>query len=380
MNFYDEAIEAKHSLQTDLVRKQISLRDLVNRKSIQELETRNICLRTLYNHDIAALGEADPYFWEPRITQMVLATGQQLPDTVRFDSSWLRGKAGYWWFGRSSPLVGVSHDNERKYVNALLWKLNPNGSLSIQTFYIDGRKQHSLGALTWDEGATLIDAVTTLEESKAIVTYAPDVVLRQTALALAENLTGLTQDIVDLTEQQMQKHCEVDDVAKQSGEIVDDPYDLSKYEAQLLSEKQRVEAEHRRVKQFGDEYKERLAEWATASKNALVTFACGSLWLNQKIVTVAQALLTRAAERRLARAKIDLKCLVVELRSKHYTRTTLDEEAKHVDWAWQWAVRGHWRDQPTKEGYKLIWIHPFIKGPEDKPLKPTAARVFAVTR
>lgn len=54
--------------------------------------------------------------------------------------------------------------------------------------------------------------------------------------------------------------------------------------------------------------------------------------------------------------------------------------ARHVDWAWQWAVRGHWRDQPTKEGTKLIWIHPYIKGPEDKPLKPDAGRVFAVTR
>lgn len=124
----------------------------------------------------------------------------------------------------------------------------------------------------------------------------------------------------------------------------------------------------------------RTAMWKEASANALRAFACGSLWLQQKIVITEYGKLDRHAERRLTRANTETSVRVVHLRSKSYVRTTAEEEKRHVDWAWQWAVRGHWRDQPTKEGTKLIWIHPYIKGPEDKPLKPDAGRVFAVTR
>lgn len=377
MNFYDEAIDAKNSLQLDLVDKQRNLNQLVRTKAIEEIETRNICLRTLYNHDIAALENADPYFWEPRITQLVLATGQQLPETVKYDASWLRGKAGYWWFGRSSPLIGVSDDNERRYVNALLWSLNPNGSVSIQTFYIDGRTQQSLGSLNWAEGESLCDAMQSLGETRTTVAYVPDVTLRQIALELSERIVQLDKQVIGITKEVIQKQQEINELREQREA---QPYDLNKYQSQLLTEEERSQVDREKTEQFGEEYKRRLDEWLAASKNALMTFACGCLWLQQKIITVSQAPLSRAAERRLARADIDPKCLVVELRSKQYTRTTPDDETKHVDWAWQWAVRGHWRDQPTKDGYKLIWIHPFIKGPEDKPLKPSAARVFAVRR
>lgn len=379
MNFYDEAIQGKHDLQLDLIRRQRTLRDIATtNKSVQELETSGLVLRTLYNHDIAALEDADPYFWAPRLTQLVLATGQQLPMSARYDASWLRGKAGYWWFGRSSPLVGISRDNERKYVSSLLWNLYPNGTLAIQTFYLDGRIERSLGALTWEEGESLGDALRRVEETKVDVTQIPDLAIRETAIRLAANSTALAHELVDVTRQAKEKHEEVKALAEQLGK--QDDYVPEKYDTMLAVESAKVTIEQDREKRFSAEYRERLNEWSVASKHALVTFACGCLWLKQKIVTASQAPLTRAAQRRLMRAKIDPKCLVVELRGKQYTRTTGSEEDKHTDWAWQWAVRGHWRDQPIKEGSKLIWIHPYIKGPEDRPLKPDAARVFAVTR
>lgn len=379
MNFYDEAIEAKHQLQLDLVRKRRVLMDLVkSNKSVQEIATPDLMKGVLYDHDISVLEDADPYFWEPRITQMVLATGQQLPITVQFDLGWLQGKAGYWWFGRSSPLIGVTNKGERKYVNALLWNMDPNGSVSVETFHVVGRDQYPLGALTWDEGQTLEDAMAQAGRLEEAIATTPDIALRSLTLQLTEQVKGLSHDLVTEAQKVRDIQQEIIDTATLLGE--QDKYKIDKYTQEIEWANSRAKQDSERFEIARKEHLARLDEWASASQNALQLFACGCLWLQQKIVTASQAPLTRAAQRRLERQNIDPKCLVVELRSKQYTRTTPGEEKKQVDWAWQWAVRGHWREQPTKEGYKLIWIHPFIKGPEDKPLKPDAGRVFAVTR
>lgn len=308
---------------------------------------------------------------------MVLATGQQLPTTVSFDIGWLRGKAGYWWFGRSSPLIGLNAAGERKYVSALLWNANPNGSVTVETYHNVGRDQYPLGSLTWDEGQPLTEAMEAAGKMERDLLHTPDLALRQIALGLATRVVDISQEAIEAAKTAKAKHEEVKELAAKLGKEVVEERD---YDAIIQQEYEGKDDAIAQMNRYDSEYKKRLDEWIVASKNALQLFACGCLWLQQKIVTASQAPLDRAAQRRLAREGIDPKCLVVELRSKQYTHTTPDEEAKHIDWAWQWAVRGHWRDQPTKEGTKLIWIHPYIKGPEDKPLKPDAGRVFAVTR
>jgi hypothetical protein len=41
-----------------------------------------------------------------------------------------------------------------------------------------------------------------------------------------------------------------------------------------------------------------------------------------------------------------------------------------VDWKRRWIVSGHWRNQylPASGTHRLQWIHPHVKGPENKPL------------
>lgn len=56
-------------------------------------------------------------------------------------------------------------------------------------------------------------------------------------------------------------------------------------------------------------------------------------------------------------------------------------EANHVDWHQRWIVSGHWRWQPYGDGtVRQIWIAPYVKGPEDKPLVVRGARVFRLAR
>jgi hypothetical protein len=51
-----------------------------------------------------------------------------------------------------------------------------------------------------------------------------------------------------------------------------------------------------------------------------------------------------------------------------------------VDWSCRWFVRGHWRNQPYKIGIRPRYVLPYLKGPDNKPIKSPAAGVLAVTR
>lgn len=59
------------------------------------------------------------------------------------------------------------------------------------------------------------------------------------------------------------------------------------------------------------------------------------------------------------------------------------EEGRDVDWSCRWWVRGHWRQQacgPERSERVPTWINSYVKGPDDKPMKPPASTVFAVVR
>lgn len=55
---------------------------------------------------------------------------------------------------------------------------------------------------------------------------------------------------------------------------------------------------------------------------------------------------------------------------------------QQVEWTQRWVVSAHWRQQwyPTLQDHRPVLIQPYVKGPEDKPLKPPRAKVFAVVR
>jgi len=58
-------------------------------------------------------------------------------------------------------------------------------------------------------------------------------------------------------------------------------------------------------------------------------------------------------------------------------------EPKKIDYGCRWLVRGHWRNQfyRSSHSHRLIFIPPYVKGPDDKPLKkPAKVSLFAVVR
>jgi hypothetical protein len=92
----------------------------------------------------------------------------------------------------------------------------------------------------------------------------------------------------------------------------------------------------------------------------------------------------RAQRRRLERENLPSEVLVIQFRKTRYTSAEGGEE-RSVNWSHRWIVGGHWRWQPYKdpasggEIKKRIWISPYVKGPDDKPLK-TKERVYVLAK
>lgn len=118
--------------------------------------------------------------------------------------------------------------------------------------------------------------------------------------------------------------------------------------------------------------------------------AAASTFLRQKLLTLQPASLERHARKRVEKqgvhGTLPAAVQVVQLRRTEPRQLGVQEdvngEAQIVDWNWQWTVKGHVRQQfyATLNEHLPVWIHPYVKGPEDKPLKPRATPIYSVTR
>lgn len=59
-----------------------------------------------------------------------------------------------------------------------------------------------------------------------------------------------------------------------------------------------------------------------------------------------------------------------------------DTPAERVAWSHRWLVSAHWRQQfyPATQDHRPVLILPYVKGPEEKPLKPPPTTIYAVVR
>jgi hypothetical protein len=90
----------------------------------------------------------------------------------------------------------------------------------------------------------------------------------------------------------------------------------------------------------------------------------------------------RHVRRRMPPPLVENLVTVIHLRRPHQPAD--DHEPRVVDWTHRWLVGGHWRWQPYPslgpDVRKQIWISPYVKGPEDRPLVVRKARVLDLAR
>lgn len=102
-------------------------------------------------------------------------------------------------------------------------------------------------------------------------------------------------------------------------------------------------------------------------------------WFSQKIAVTEDKILDRPERRRVEKAtgRKPSPIKLVYLRKREQRKK--DGEVSSVEWSCRWVVGHHWKLQahgPRHSLRKLVFILPYVKGPDDKPLKeddgPTA--------
>lgn len=107
---------------------------------------------------------------------------------------------------------------------------------------------------------------------------------------------------------------------------------------------------------------------------------CFFAFLSQRITVATPLRADRATRRRISQWQGPEPLVnVVELRRRDHRPHETDDH-RDVEWSCQWIVRGHWHRYRTKDGLQPRWVSPYVKGPDDKPLKRPRAEVFAVVR
>jgi hypothetical protein len=158
--------------------------------------------------------------------------------------------------------------------------------------------------------------------------------------------------------------------------LIADIYDEEKKEMGLLSHT--IEFQ----KLWPTDYEEKGEEWKT-KEVGLVLKRCS--FLNSPYVRGQGQRMAHHHRRQLQRAgverdEINAETHVVTLRRRSGGAATSNQpsDAEH-DYKHQWWVCGHHRAQwyPSEKAHKVIWIAPFIKGPEGAPL---LEKIYSVVR
>lgn len=125
---------------------------------------------------------------------------------------------------------------------------------------------------------------------------------------------------------------------------------------------------------------ERGVKWPDESKQDLALLPALLILLKEEITTRTRMVAPRFARRRLPMVAQEKHIEVVTLRRVQPTQSGTTPSPR--DWAYQWAVSGHWRQQfyRSTNDHRPRWIAPYVKGPKDKPFRAPRFKVFAVVR
>lgn len=121
-------------------------------------------------------------------------------------------------------------------------------------------------------------------------------------------------------------------------------------------------------------------EWR---KHEICWIYCAFYLMSQRLAVTVEHRVDRHARRRAEKAGRECPefIRVVTLRRMEEARKSVPGGAP-VDWNWQWEVRGHWRNQfyPATQTHKAVFVEAYMKGPDDKPIKPPGHKLFVAAR
>ena len=106
--------------------------------------------------------------------------------------------------------------------------------------------------------------------------------------------------------------------------------------------------------------------------------------MSQKLAVTTPASVNRSVRRRVEQTKPvpPIPSLVQVITLRRLEQQLKKGQSVPVDWQWRWMVGWHWRKQyfPSTGEHKYIIIDSYMKGPDDKPVKPPASRIYVARR
>lgn len=117
------------------------------------------------------------------------------------------------------------------------------------------------------------------------------------------------------------------------------------------------------------------------SATFLMRFLAAFWRLCDQEIAVCTPRSSEPSSKQRARSRTWPKVNVVTLR-RTASDTREDRAPRDVEWQYRWVVQMHKRRQwyPSEGSHGLIFVGPYIKGPEYKPLKPNAEQVKSLSR
>lgn len=159
---------------------------------------------------------------------------------------------------------------------------------------------------------------------------------------------------------------------------IDDPDDYADADAMAREIKAgRLLLAHVAPWEFGKGY-EQTGNPASGLYGTAKIIQCAWRLMLQTLSVRTQERASGPFRKRWARADMpEKRVTVVRLRRPAQERDP-DAEHRTVDWQSRWIVGGHWRNQwyASLGVHRQVWISPYAKGPEDKPLVLKKTRVF----
>jgi len=261
------------------------------------------------------------YRWTQETIGIAKASTVTFPLDAKFDRSWLYTPAGWWWLGRDANLIVHSpdpaHNGMRQRVCAISYGLFDGGAAAFLS-----------------DRSAIKDSL----NSKPLVL-----------------LGAFTYD-----------HLE-----KQIGPVP------SWYG--FWPEGETLEQTLKRETSTPDKYR----IWSKNGIQILPFFAAASLWLQQKIVSLQSVKYDGKGNppRRFRRKDAKWSVQIIRLRRRENISQSTNSHGD-IEWTCHWVVKGHWRNQfyPSTNTHHPIWIDPYLKGDETKPLKLHPDRVYVVQR
>jgi hypothetical protein len=332
----------------------------------------------VYVQDIIRAGSSgECFFVKDEMTDLVLFASEKLDETDLFDPTLAPTDKGFAYFEKPIPLTDVR--GRTLFINVITWEKLFNKTT--------GEFQVTMSC--WNDTARTPDDVAVEIMSNPDKDYQEFVrqlgrfqwIKSQTVKS--GTIVGAKQ--IELTEEQMQ---EIRAITFQNSHGLDKEVKDVDTTKELINKA--LLGETNRTRDIGNKIQDNLGwnkltdeQWEEYRKRVVtnptnLVRILHAYWLlmSQTIVEKAKETGDRTQRRRLERESCPTEVVVIQFRKRKYYNEKGEEteDSKKIDWSHRWLVGGHWRWQPYKdpasggEIKKRIWISPYVKGPEDKPL------------